>query len=111
MAPSPRPTGGGPEPQAAPPAERPVVQQISVRTESPGRSSGAAAVIVGIVALIALLAAAYLFLSRGDAGQDIDVNVDLPEVRPPDVNIEVPDVEVPDIEAPDEITVELPEGE
>lgn len=89
----------------APP--RPTIQQINVRTGPPQRSSGgASAAIVGIVALLALLAVAYfVFLRGGDApGTDVDVNLEVPEMEVPEVNVEVPEIEVPDV------NIEVPDG-
>lgn len=100
-------------PQPGPPPEPPPVQQINVRSEAPRSAGGSTPVIVGIVALVAVLALVYLVFLQGrtDPNLDLDVNLEVPEVEVPDVTIEVPEMEVPDLEIPDEITVEIPEGE
>ena len=110
-APGTPPSGAAPTPGSVPgeaPQAPPTVQQINVRTEpAPQSGGGATAVIVGIVALIALLAVVYfVFLNGETSPTEVDVNLELPEVQAPempDINIEVPEIEVPDV------TVEVPE--
>ena len=107
MEPDPRSTP--PSVRTTPPASQPPVQPINVRTEAPPpqRSSGSTGVILAIVAIAALVAILYFVFLRGGAeapGNDIDINVDVPEVQAPempDVNIEVPEVELPEVEVPD----------
>ena len=79
------------------------------RTPEPGGGAPIAA-IVGIVAVLAILAAVWFFVMGGGASQtpdgpDIDIQVEAPEmpevevpdIEVPDVNVEVPDVEVPEL--------------
>lgn len=98
--------------------ERPPVQQTNIHAEPARESSGVGAVIVGVVALLAILAVVFLFVLRGDAAQEtaLDVDLEVPEVRAPEVNIDVPEVQVPEIEVPeinvpDEVTIDINPGD